>query len=109
MAEAQFEVVKSNVDGWDVRRVGEAQPLTNHATKEEAEEAARIQAEQVHKVPGDDLGQAVDIRQDVFSEDPDDEDLDVKRTGMVFTAMTVAVIVLVVALAVAAALTGFGG
>jgi hypothetical protein len=106
MSGSEFEVVKSNVDGWDVRRVGEAQPLTNHATREEAEEAARIQAEQ--EGPGGDQGQAIDVRQDVFSDDPDSDDVAPTRTAISFGVMAIAVIVLLAVVAAIVAITGFG-
>ena len=38
-------MVRSDVEGWDVRRAGEAQALSNYATRELAEEAARKQQE----------------------------------------------------------------
>jgi flagellar biosynthesis/type III secretory pathway M-ring protein FliF/YscJ len=105
MSDSEFEVVKSNVDGWDVRRVGEVQPLTNHATREEAEEAARVQASFGQD---DDKGTAVDVRQDVFSE-PEQGDVSVKKTGIAFVAMVLAVIAILVIFSVIVSLTGFGG
>jgi flagellar biosynthesis/type III secretory pathway M-ring protein FliF/YscJ len=105
MGDSEFEVVKSNVDGWEVRRVGEVQPLTNHATKEEAEEAARVQATLGQD---DDKGATVDVRQDVFSE-PEDGDVSVKKTALAFTAMVLAVIALLVVLSLIVSMTGFGG
>lgn len=94
---SDFEVVRSDVDGWDVRRVGEAQALSNHATREEAEEAVRRQG-------GD--ADAIDVRQDVFSEAPG-EDLDAKRTLISASAVMVAVILLIAVIAVVLVLTDF--
>ena len=42
---SDFEVVRSDVEGWDVRRTGEAQALSNYPTRELAEQAARKQQE----------------------------------------------------------------
>ncbi len=95
---SEFEVVRSDVDGWDVRRVGEAQALTNHATREEAEEATRVQG-------GD--ADEVDVRQDVFSEGPE-EDVNAKKTFLGAGAVLIGVIALMVIVAVIVALTNFG-
>ena len=39
-------VAPSDVDGWDVVREGEDVALTNHPTREEAEAAARLRADE---------------------------------------------------------------
>jgi len=96
---SEFEVVRSDVDGWDVRRTGEAQALSNHPTKEQAEEAARLQG-------GD--ADAIDIRQDVFSEGPE-EDLDAKKTFLGMGLVMLGVIALIIIIAAIIALTNFGG
>jgi hypothetical protein len=49
----EFEVVPDEIDGWDVKKPDEEQALSNHATRESAEEAARLrgdeeQADEVH-------------------------------------------------------------
>jgi hypothetical protein len=103
---SDFKVVKSDVDGWDVQREGEEQALTNHATREEAEEAAKVQQE-VEEQSGDGSG-AVDVRQGPFSDGPGD-DLDVKKAFFTFGTMMTAVIILLVVLAIVVALTGIGG
>jgi hypothetical protein len=102
---SDFEVVRSDVDGWDVRRVGEAQALSNYPTRELAEEAARRQQEAEHASGSD--ADPIDVRQDVHSEAPG-EDLDVKRTLLSTGAIAAAVIVLIIVLAVIGAVTGFG-
>ena len=86
---SDFEVVRSDVDGWDVRRVGEAQALSNYATKELAEQAARTPAGGGGPERRD--ADAVDVRQDVFSEGPE-EDLDAKRTFLGTGAVMIGVI-----------------
>lgn len=91
------EVVKSDIDGWDVRREGESQALSNHPTKEQAEEAARL-----HGGEGD----AVDAREDVSSETPADD----LNMGMAINvaAVTIGVIGLIVVVSLIVALTDFG-
>ena len=96
---SEFEVVRSDVDGWDVRRVGEAQALTNHPTREQAEEAARLQG-------GD--ADEIDVRQDVFSEGPQ-EDVNAKRTFLGMGTVMLAVIAMLVIVSAIVALTNFGG
>jgi len=96
---SEFEVVRSDVDGWDVRRVGEAQALSNHPTKEQAEEAARLQG-------GD--ADEIDVRQDVFSEGPE-EDVNAKRTFIGMGTVMIAVIAMLVIVSAIIALTNFGG
>ncbi|MCB0864739.1 MAG: DUF2188 domain-containing protein [Solirubrobacterales bacterium] len=101
-----FEVVRSDVEGWDVRRTGEAQALSNYATRELAEEAARKQQHAEDRSGSD--ADPVDIRQDVFSQGPE-EDLDAKRTLLGVGVVVVGVIVLIAAIAIVVATTGFGG
>ncbi len=96
---SEFEVVRSDVDGWDVRRAGEAQALTNHPTREQAEEAARLQG-------GD--ADEIDVRQDVFSEGPE-EDVNAKRTFIGMGTVMIGVIALLVIVSAIIALTNFGG
>jgi hypothetical protein len=42
----EFEVLPDEIDGWDLRRKGDDLPLSNHATRQSAEEAARVIAEE---------------------------------------------------------------
>jgi hypothetical protein len=103
---ADFEVVRSDVDGWDVRRVGEAQALSNFPTREMAEEAARLEQEAEHRSGGG--SDAIDVRQDVFSEGPEEE-LNAKKTLMGAGAVMIGVIILIVVISVLVATTGIGG
>ncbi len=48
MAEHDLIVAPSDVDGWDVVREGEEAALTNHRTRDEAEAAARLRADEEH-------------------------------------------------------------
>ena len=103
---SDFKVVKSDVDGWDVRREGEEQALTNHATREEAEAAVKVQQD-----VEDDMGSgsgSVDVRQGPFSSGEDGDDLDQKRVAITFGTMMTAVIVLLVVIALIVALTRIG-
>jgi hypothetical protein len=103
---SDFEVVKSDVDGWDVRRAGEEQALTNHATREEAEAAAKIE-----EGLEDDMGSGsgpVDVRQGPFSSGKDGDDLDQKRVALTFGTMMIAVILLIIVIAVIVAVTRIG-
>lgn len=101
---SEFEVVRSEVDGWDVRRVGEAQALSNYPTRELAEKSARLQTE-AESESGDDADR-IDVRQDVFSEAPA-EDLDAKKTLFSASVILVAVIALIAIISVVLALTNF--
>ncbi len=94
---SDFEVVRSDVEGWDVRRSGEAQALSNYPTRELAEEAARRQQEAEGQSGG--TADAIDIRQDVFSEGPEEE-LDAKKTLLGAGAVMIGVIVLIALIAI---------
>ena len=101
---SEFEVVRSDVDGWDVRRAGEAQALSNYPTKELAEEAARAQQEAEGRSGVD--PDPIDVRQDIFSEGPEEE-LDAKKTLLGAGVIMIAVIALIVVIAVVLAATNF--
>ncbi|MCB0874692.1 MAG: DUF2188 domain-containing protein [Solirubrobacterales bacterium] len=100
---SDFEVVRSDVEGWDVRRTGEAQALSNYPTRELAEAAARKQQEAEHRSGG--TADPIDVRQDVFSEGPDEE-LHIKRTLFGTGTVLVAVIALIVLAALFVVITG---
>ena len=100
---SDFEVVRSDVEGWDVRRVGETQALSNYPTRELAEQAARKQQEAEHHSGG--TGDAVDVRQDVFSEGPDEE-LNVKRTLLTVAAIAIGITLLIAIVAIFVVTTG---
>lgn len=101
---SQFEVVRSHVSGWDVRRAGEPEALTNHAERIDAEAAAARQQELENEV-GD--AEAIDVRKDVFSENPEEE-LNVARTAIGTGAMILALIALIAVVGAVVALTGWG-
>jgi Uncharacterized protein conserved in bacteria (DUF2188) len=100
---SEFEVVRSEVEGWDVRRSGEKQALSNYATRELAEEAARKEQEVEGRSGG--TADAIDVRQDIFSEGPE-EDLDVRKTILGVSAVLIGVILLIAVVAILIVVTG---
>ena len=100
---SEFEVVRSDVEGWDVRRTGEKQALSNYATRELAEDAARKQQEAEDSTGG--TADAIDVRQDVFSEGPE-EDLDIRKTAIGTGAVAIGVVVLIIVIALIVVITG---
>ena len=87
-SKASYEVVRGEADGWSVRRVADAEAISWHETKEQAEEAARLQSDE---------GQEVDMRGDVFAEDPQSAGSP-KHTFMLAGGLALAVILLIVIL-----------
>jgi Uncharacterized protein conserved in bacteria (DUF2188) len=100
---SEFEVVRSDVEGWDVRRSGEKQALSNYPTRELAEQAARKEEDVEGRSGG--TADAIDVRQDIFSEGPE-EDLDVRKTLFGVGAVAIAVILLIVVVALLVVITG---
>lgn len=99
---AEFEVVPDQVDGWDVIKRGESQALSNHPTREEAEEAARRRGsgEQADEVE-------VDVREDrVHGLDEDERGMRVAFFSL--GGLLVAIALLIAVIALVASLTGFG-
>jgi len=103
MIMSEFEVVRSDVEGWDVRRTGEKQALSNYATRELAEEAARKEQDVEGRSGG--TADAIDVRQDIFSEAPG-EDLNVKRTMLTVAAIALGAILLIAVVAILVVVTG---
>jgi len=100
---SEFEVVRSDVEGWDVRRTGEKQALSNFATRDLAEEAARKEQDAEGRSGG--TADAIDVRQDIFSEGPE-EDLDVRKTMLGVVAVLVGVVLLIAVVALFVITTG---
>ena len=100
-----LKVMPNEVSGWDVVREDEGTALSNHPTREEAEAAANIRADEER------LGDVGDAPVIV---DPEHvHPIDDARTGMLpaflsLTGLLIAVTVLVVVVALIGALTGFG-
>jgi Uncharacterized protein conserved in bacteria (DUF2188) len=102
MTMSEFEVVRSDVEGWDVRRTGEKQALSNYPTRELAEQAARKEEDVEGRSDG---AEPIDVHQDVFSEGPK-EDLDVGRTLLGVGTVLIGVILLIAVVAILIVVTG---
>lgn len=90
---AEFEVVAGEAGGWDVRRSGEAEALSHHESREQAEKAARLHSSE---------GVGVDLRQDIFSNDPESA-VRPRNTFIAAAAALAIVIVLLVVISLIAA------
>lgn len=90
---AEFEIVGAEAGGWAVRRSGEAEALSHHPTREQAEKAARLHSDE---------GVAVDLRQDIFSNDPE-QAVRPRNTFIAVGVAAVAVILLIVVISLIAA------
>jgi hypothetical protein len=98
-------VVRNEIDGWDVIRDDERVALSNHATREDAEAAARMRAdEEGLSANGDDpvivAGQTV--------HGIDDTRLGMRPAILALGGLLVAVTLLLIVLALTGSLTGFG-
>ena len=88
----QFEVVADGA-GFGVRRIGDPQPLSHHATREQAEAAAEMHSDE---------GAGIDARKDIFSGNEDDPSSARHAfAGAGLFAVAVIVLIVVVALIVA--------
>lgn len=100
-----IKVVRNEVDGWDVVREDEDSAMSNHATREDAEEAARIRAEE------DRVGDAGDKPVVVDTEhvhEIDDTRQGVKPAFLAMAGLFAVVTILIIVLAVTGSLTDFG-
>ena len=86
-----FEVVPDG-DGFGVRRIGDPQPISHHATREQAEAAAAMHSDE---------GTGIDARKDIFSGGEDDPS-SASHTfiGVGLFALAVIVLIVVIALVV---------
>lgn len=91
---AEIEVVDGEHGGWAVRRAGEAQALSHHETREQAEKAARLHSTE---------GVGVDLRQDIFANDPE-EAVRPRHTFLAAGLALLAVVLLLVAISLIVAL-----
>jgi hypothetical protein len=94
-----LEVVPSEAGGWDVVRTGEGMALSNHASREGAERAAKIRAEEEHTSMSVDPNKVHEI---------DDEASGVRTALIALGVLSLAVVILLIALALTGSLTGFG-
>jgi Uncharacterized protein conserved in bacteria (DUF2188) len=98
----EFEVVPDEIDGWDVKKVGEEQALSNHPTRESAEQAARLRGEEE---------QADEVRVTVKEREVhhvDDESRGMRPTFIALAALLLLITLLIVVISVIGATTEFG-
>ena len=100
-----LKVMPSEVDGWDVVREEEGVALTNHPTRESAERAARMRAEEEHLA--DDGGEPV-VVDELHTHSLDDARQGVKPAFLSLGGLLVAVALLATIVALIGAITGFG-
>ena len=100
-----IKVIQNEIDGWDVVREDEGVALSNHPTRESAEAAAEIRADE------DRINDAGD--EPVVVDTEHVHGIDSAREGMrpaflALGALMAGVILLIVILALTGSLTGFG-
>jgi Uncharacterized protein conserved in bacteria (DUF2188) len=100
-----LKVMPNEVDGWDVVREDEEVALSNHATRESAERAARIRAEEDRV--SEEGGEPVVVDTEHVHA-IDDARQGVRPAFLALGGLLVGITLLVVILALAGALTGFG-
>ena len=88
-------VAPSDVNGWDVVREGDGMALTNHPTREEAEAAARLRAEE-------EGGRHIAHERQPVQEGAGGESRGVKLTFLALVGLLTAVVVLIVVIALVA-------
>lgn len=102
---ADLKVVPSEVDGWDVVNVEDGVGLTNHPTRESAEEAARMRAAEDSI---SEEGEGDVIVDPEHSHGIDDDQHGVKTAFFSLGGLLAIVTILAVAIALIASVTGFG-
>ena len=100
-----LKVMPNEVDGWDVVREDEEVALSNHPTRESAEHAARMRADEERVSQEGDEPVVVDPR---HVHAIDDARQGMKPAFLALGGILLAVTVLIAILALAGALTGFG-
>jgi Uncharacterized protein conserved in bacteria (DUF2188) len=98
----EFEVVPDEVDGWDVKKRGEVQALSNHPTRELAEEAARLRGKEEE---ADDVRITVDEK---AVHHVDDESRGVRTTVVALVGLLALITLLIVVVSLIGSLTEFG-
>jgi hypothetical protein len=84
-------VAPSEIDGWDVVREGDDVALTNHPTREEAEAAAKLRADEEHR--------QVTHESEPVQEGAGDQTRGVKLTFATLVGLLAAIVVLIVVIA----------
>jgi hypothetical protein len=98
----EFEVVPDEAGGWDVIKLGEEQALSNHPTKESAEQAARVRGEEE---------QADQVRVTVKEREVhhvDDESTGMRPAFLALAALLLFITLLIVVISLIGATTEFG-
>ena len=98
----EFEVVPDEIDGWDVKKRDEDQALSNHATRESAEEAARLRGDEEE---ADEVHVTVNER---AVHHVDDETRGVRTAFLALMGLLVAITLLVVVISLIGSVTDFG-
>jgi hypothetical protein len=102
---ADLKVQRSEVDGWDVVNAEDGVAVTNHPTREAAEEAARMRAPE-DSISEESEGDVVVDTEHVHG--IDDDQRGVKAAFFSLGGLLAAVTLLAIAIALIAALTNFG-
>jgi Uncharacterized protein conserved in bacteria (DUF2188) len=98
----EFEVVPDEVDGWDVKKRDEEQSLSNHPTRESAEQAARLRGDEEE---ADEVRVIVNER---AVHHVDDESKGVRTAFLALLGLLLVITVLVVVVSLVGSLTDFG-
>lgn len=102
---SDYEVVRSDVEGWDVRRVGETEALSNYATRELAEQAAQREQD-AESFGASSNSHPVEVHPDQHSEGPVEE-LNLRRVLLIAGLILLTMIVLIAVIAIVTTTTGF--
>lgn len=98
----EFEVVPDEIDGWDVKKGDEEQALSNHATRESAEEAARLRGD---REEADEV--RVTVRENAVHH-VDDEEKGMRPAFLYLLGLLALITILVVVISLVGSLTEFG-
>lgn len=98
----ELEIVPDEIDGWDVKKRDDDQALSNHATKESAEAAARLRGEEEE---ADEVHVTVNER---AVHRIDDETRGVRTAFIALLGLLLAITFLVVVISLIGSLTDFG-
>lgn len=98
-------VIKNEIDGWDVVREDEGVALSNFPTREEAEAAAEVRADEERV---GDMGDTPVVVDTEHVHGIDDTRQGVKPAVLALIGLLTAVTILIVVLALTGSLTGFG-
>ncbi len=104
MSDYDYEVVRSDVEGWDVRRVGESEAIANYPTRELAERAA--QRDQHAENLGGSNPHPVEVHAELHSKGPEEE-LNVRRVVLIAGLILLTMITLIAVIAIVTTTTGF--